>query len=163
MATELQRNTVLTLDQMLIRKNFWTLFGAKFRIFDMNGALVATSKQKAFKLKEDIRVYQDEAMTQELLTIHARGVIDFGSAYDVIDATTGEKVGALARKGWKSVFRDEWHILDMDDQVSGTIMEDSGAMALVRRFLINLIPQTFNITFEGNHVGSIKQHFNPFV
>lgn len=44
----------------LIRRRFWTLFGAKFDIYDAAGRQIGFSKQKAFKLKEDIRVFKDE-------------------------------------------------------------------------------------------------------
>lgn len=163
MSTALTGHSVLELDQLLIRKNVFTIFGAKFRVFSMDGRVVATSKQKAFKLKEDIRVYADESKDHEMLCIKARAIIDFGAAYDVVDSITGEKIGALRRKGMASLFRDEWHILDLNDEIVGTIMEDSGGLAFLRRFLINLIPQTFNITLMGEPVGFIKQHFNPFV
>jgi hypothetical protein len=163
LSTELAEHSVLGLDKFLIRKNFWTLFGAKFRIFNMQEGLVATSVQKAFKLKEDIRVFSDEAMSVELLTMKGRKVIDFSSAYDIVDATTQEKVGAIRRKGMKSILKDEWQILDNQDGVIGAIREDSAGMAFLRRFLTNLIPQTFYIELNGEQLGSIKQMFNPFI
>ena len=41
-------------------------------MYDGRGALIGLSKQKAFKLKEDIRFYTDETMTEERLLIQAR-------------------------------------------------------------------------------------------
>lgn len=35
-------------------------------------------------------------------------------------------------------------------------------MALLRRFLSNLIPQHFHISVGGTPVAEIKQNFNPF-
>ncbi len=163
MTTALAKHSVLELDKLRIRKNFWTIFGAKFRIFDMNEGLVATSKQKAFKLKEDVRVYSDEAMATELLTMSARQVVDFSASYDIVDAVTGEKVGAIRRRGMKSIFKDEWVILDVEDVAIGTIKEDSAGLAFLRRFLTNLIPQRFEISLDGEPIGTIRQFFNPFV
>ena len=72
---------------------------------------------KAFKLKEDIRLYTSEDMQTEVLSIQARKIIDISSAYDVIDSLTGAKVGALKRKGLKSILKDEWIIMDAEDKV----------------------------------------------
>src|SRR6185503_13579603 len=43
--------------QYMIRRKVLTLFGAQFHIYNAEGKVVGFSKQKAFKLKEDIRVY----------------------------------------------------------------------------------------------------------
>src|SRR4030095_15649211 len=97
----------------LVRKKFWKLFGGSFFVYDANGALVLYSKMKAFKLKEDIRVCTDESLETEALSIQARSVLDFSGSYDVYDSATGERVGALRRKGLKSSFyKDEWVILN---------------------------------------------------
>ncbi len=61
----------------LVRKKWLKLFGGSFYVFDPNGALILYSKQKAFKLKEDIRVFTDETMQTEALSIQARHVLDF--------------------------------------------------------------------------------------
>jgi len=90
-------------------------------------------------------------------------VLDISATYDVADTNTGQNVGALRRKGLKSVVQDEWAVLDTGDNEVGTIKEDSTMMALLRRFLSNLIPQTFHIRMGGQDAGVIKQRFNPFV
>jgi hypothetical protein len=73
----------------LVRKKLWQFFGASFYIYDPNGALVLFSKMKAFKLKEDIRVFTDETLQTEALSIQARSVLDFSSSYDVYDSASG--------------------------------------------------------------------------
>jgi uncharacterized protein YxjI len=147
----------------MIRKKIFKLLGEAFHIYDSAGSVLFYSKLKAFKLKEDIRLYTGEDMSAELLTIKARNVLDFGAAYDVVDATTGEQVGTLKRKGFRSMLRDEWIIMDATGQEIGSIQEDSMAMALLRRLLTNLIPQSFSGTVNGLTVFSFNRHFNPFV
>jgi len=147
----------------LVRRKVFKLLGASFHIYDPQGQLAFYSKMKAFKLKEDIRLYADESMQTELLSIQARQIIDFSAAYDVFDSTTQQKVGALRRKGLKSMLRDEWTIMDAHDQEIGLITEDSTVLALIRRFATNLLPQTFHATVRGTPVCEYKQHFNPFV
>lgn len=149
--------------QYLVRSKFFKLFGKAFHIYDPQGNLVLYSKMKAFKLREDIRLYTGEDMQTEVLLIAARKILDFASTYDVTDSKTKEKVGALRRKGIKSIIRDEWVFLDNNDREIGTIREDSTFLALVRRFLINLIPQSYQGEINGSPVCSFKQNFNPFL
>ncbi len=135
----------------------------KFFFYDLQGQKIGFLKQKLFKLKEDIRLYADESMAQELLTIKARNILDFSTAYDVTDSLSQQKVGALKRMGMKSIIKDEWIILDSGDQEIGRIREDSMALALVRRFLTNIIPQSFHFEAGGQMVGTARQGWNPFV
>lgn len=150
--------------QFVIRRKILTLLGAKFHIYRPDGTLVGFCSQKAFKLKEDIRVYTDESMEEELLAIHARSVIDFSAAYDVTDTRKDVKAGTLQRRGLRSMFRDQWMVLDENEQQVGSVQEDSTVMALLRRFLSNLIPQTFHLTENtGRQLAEFRTHFNPFV
>lgn len=146
-----------------IRRKVMALVGAKLHVFDENQNMIMFAQLKAFKLKEDIAVYTDENKSQELIRIKARNYIDFSATYDVVDSQSGETVGALKRKGMKSIFKDEWIILDNNDNERGLIKEDSGFKAFLRRFLSNLIPQTY-FTFIGQQqVATYKRNMNPFV
>lgn len=148
--------------QYLLKRQVFALTG-KLRFYNPNGELVMFCEQKMFKLREDIRVFADEQKTQEILAIKARQIIDFSSAYDVIDSTSGEKVGTLRRKGFKSILRDEWDVLDANEQVIGSLFEDSMGLALLRRFLLgSLLPQNYDITLGSGRVADIKQRFNFF-
>ncbi|MGB7159632.1 MAG: hypothetical protein WBD40_16315 [Tepidisphaeraceae bacterium] len=153
-------------DRYIVRRKVFKILGAAFHVYDEAGNLLMYSKQKAFKLKEDIRLYSDESMKVELLTITARSVIDFSAAYDVIDPLARQKVGALRRKGWSSMLRDEWMLLNAHDQQIGTIKEDSMMAALVRRFIDAaslFMPQKFHVEVNGHPVCTFQQNFNPFV
>jgi uncharacterized protein YxjI len=146
----------------LLKRQAIALTG-RFRIYDPMGNLVLFSEQKMFKLREDIRVYSDESKSQEVLLIQARQIIDFSAAYDVIDAATQMKVGALRRKGWRSMMRDEWEVLDVNDQPIGLLLEDSVGYALLRRLLLgSLLPQNYDVLFGETRVADLKQRFNLF-
>lgn len=149
-------------DRYEIRRKFLKLFGNEFRVFDPTGAQVLFSQQKAFKLREDIRVWSGDDMQSELLHIGARQIVDFSAAYDVIDSTSGTKVGAFKRKGLKSIVRDEWILMDANDQEIGLFQEDSVGMAILRRF-INFIPQKFHMDVGQSHVANMRQNWNPFI
>jgi hypothetical protein len=146
-----------------IRRKVLKLFGGAFHLYDAQGTMVGYSQMKAFKLREDIRLYTGEDTQTELLTIQARQILDFSAAYDVIDARTQTKVGALKRRGWKSFLQDEWIFMNPQDHDIGTIQEDSLLLAVARRFLTNLIPQSYYGQVSGISVCTFKQHFNPFV
>ncbi len=149
-----------------IRKKVFSLFVRKFHVYDANQKLLGYSEQKAFKLKEDIRIYTDEAKTDERVAIKARSIVDFSAAYDVYNSQEQRKVGALKRKGWSSIVRDSWIVLDADEREIGTIQEDSMSMALMRRFLPfgKLIPQKYHLRDQsGTDLAFFRQHFNPFI
>ena len=120
-------------DRFIARRKVFKMFGAGFTIFDLEGAPLAVSEQKAFKLKEDIRVKDGSAQGPEILQIKADRIVDFSAAYKVTDSQTGEVVGSLRRKGWSSLFRDSWEILDAEGIVRGKVTEDSPWKAAVRR------------------------------
>ncbi len=148
-------------NQYVLKRQFMAL-GGKFRVYAPGEKLVLYVEQKLFKIREDIRVYSDESKTQEVLTIKARQIIDFSAAYDVVDSATGQKVGAMRRKGLASILRDEWEVLDVNDNAVGKLFEDSMGLALLRRFLSNLIPQNYDLLIGTTRVADFKQNFNPF-
>ncbi len=147
---------------LLFRKKF-TVAGGKIWVLDQQNKMVVFVKQKAFKLKEDIRAYSDDSMSNEILLIKARKIMEFNAAFDVEDPKSGEIIGTFARKGFKSMIQDEWEIRNNEDQPIGKITEDSIALALVRRFLSSLVPQSFSYNVNGQDVAELKQHFNPFI
>jgi uncharacterized protein YxjI len=155
-------NSVFQFPQYLLKRQVFALTG-KLRFYDPHGNLVLFVEQKMFRLREDIRVYSDESKTQELLHIKARNIVDWAAAYDVTDPATGQKVGVLRRKGWKSMLRDEWEVLDVSDQPVGMLFEDSVRQALLRRLLLgSLLPQNYDMTIGETRVADLRQKFNLF-
>jgi hypothetical protein len=155
-------HTSFQYDRYLLKRQVLALTGI-IRIYNPYGQVVLFSQQKMFKLKEDIRVYTDETRSQELLYIQARQIIDFSAAYDVIDSQVGAKVGVLRRRGFRSIVRDEWEVLDASDQPMGALYEDSLRQALLRRFLLGiLLPQNYDLSISDMRVADLRQKFNLF-
>ncbi len=153
--------------QYTIRRKVFKLFGASFHIYHETGNLVGYCKQKAFKLREDIRLFSDESMTTPLLTLAARSIIDFGVTFDVT-LPTGESLGSLRRKGLKSSFiRDEWLLFDEHGTEAAIIREKNAFMAFMRRLneiIAVFSPQTYEIISNDNrNIATFQQQFNPFV
>ncbi|MBE6379812.1 MAG: hypothetical protein E7047_02655 [Lentisphaerae bacterium] len=147
----------------LIRRKVFKLFGQDFHIYNPQDQLIGFCHQKAFKLKEDIRIYTDSTRQRELLTIKARNIIDFSACYDVFDPANGMLLGSWRRKGWSSLIRDKWEMLDPYGNVVAVLEEDSMELALVRRFLCNLVPQEYVLNTNCGPQANYKQRFNPFV
>lgn len=155
-------HTAFQYNQYLLKRQVFALTG-KLRFYNPQEQLVLFSEQKMFKLREDIRLYADEQKSQEVLAIKARQIIDFSAAYDVVDSGSGQKVGALRRKGLKSILRDEWEVLDVNDQVIGMLFEDNMTRAMLRRLLLGAwLPQDYDLTIDGQRVADLKQRFNLF-
>lgn len=146
----------------LLKRQVIALTG-KLRLYNPNGDLVLYCQQKMFRIKEDIRAYADESMSQELLYIQARHIMDFSAAYDVNDSVHGSRVGVLKRKGFHSMMRDEWEVLNADESQLGILREDSITNALLRRFFFGRwLPQNYDVLINGSRVADIRQQFNLF-
>lgn len=149
-------------NQFTLKRQVLALTGV-FRLYDVQGQVIAYSRQKMFKLREDIRVYSDESQAQELLVIQARQILDFSAAYDVFDPSEGRLVGTLRRRGFRSMLRDEWEVLAPGDMPVGVMTEDSLGYALLRRLLLGtLLPQNYDILAGEQKVMDLRQRFNLF-
>mgnify|MGYP001565807362 FL=1 len=156
-------------DSYMIRQKVLKLLGEEFHIYSDESMenMIGYSKKKALKLKEDIRVFSDEDKSTELIVIKARSIIDFGATYDVTDSQTGEPICSCKRGGLKSMFKDSWVVLNSEGNKVGTLGEDSGVLALVRRFVPGmtlLIPQEFSLKMNGaSGKVTFTQKINPLV
>ena len=148
-----------------VARQWGQLVGTNIRTFDEQNNLICFAKQKAFKLKEEVTFFHDEEQTKPMFKVKARNIIDIAATYDMFDLN-GALIGSLRRRGLASAFvRDEWVILNAQDQEVGTITEDSVALGVIRRyvdFVAYVLPQTYSVNFSGQDVGELKQRRNPF-
>jgi hypothetical protein len=155
-------------EQYTIRRKVFKLFGAGFHIYDPAGKVVGYCEQKAFKLREDFRVYTDDKKTTEFFRINTQKILDFSATYFVW-LPDGTKLGSLRRKGLTSTFiRDEWLMFDAADKEIALLHEESTWMGLLRRTVEAaslLFPQKFILTRNSDNVPLVqyRQHFNPFI
>ena len=155
-------NPIFQFPTYLLKRQAIALTG-KFRVYDPAGRLVMFSEQKMFRLREDIRLYDSEDKSREVLSIKARQIMDFSAAYDVVDTEMNQKVGVLRRKGLRSILRDEWEVLDANDRLIGQLFEDSIPLALLRRLVLgSWLPQNYDMTVGDVRVADLRQNFNFF-
>jgi hypothetical protein len=133
------------------RRKFWKFFGAAIHVFDADSEeVVGYIEMKAWKLREDIRLFKDMTKAQEVLRIHARNIIDLAATYDVYDSGTDKVIFSFRRKGMSSTFvRDKWVILDASDNVIALLTETSGGLAIARRYIgvIPILGPIFDLVF----------------
>ncbi len=86
-------------DSYIIRQKVLKLLGEEFHIYSDKSMknMIGYSKQKALKLKEDIRVYSDEQKTVELLRIKQSGMLDFKGNFEIRTRSSIPKVERLAK------------------------------------------------------------------
>jgi len=155
---------LLELNQYLIREKFWKIFGNKFRIMDEQDNLYGFCEQKRFKIKEDIRVYDDENKNNEWLVIKQKNFIDAWGGFDIYDPNAGVLLGTVRKKFWNSILRTRWELLDSEGQNIGVLEEDSLGYAIARRTFLGILPKKYTLHTIGNNVPiTMRQKFNPII
>lgn len=159
MAPEGVPGSLATQSHYVIKRRFWSFFERVFRVLTADGQLLMYVKHPLLTLREEFVVYADEAQTRPLLKVKARQMIAINFSYDVSDATTGQLLGAVQKKGLRSILRDKFTILDPMGMEIG-FAEEQGA-ALLRRFF-PFLTSKHAIFVGGQQVALIRQKFRLF-
>jgi hypothetical protein len=108
------------------------------RVVDATGQLVGYVKQRAFRLKEDVTIFADEAQAQPVYHIKADRMIDVGATYSISTAD-GRALGALRQCGMRTLWKATYDILDDAGSAVGLIREQDAWVKVVDG-LIGAIP-----------------------
>ena len=101
-----------------------------FVAHDATGSTVAYVRQKMFKLKEDIEIFSDESRTRLVFRIQADQWLDWSTAYNFTNAL-GRGIGKVARKGWASLWKAHYDIIDQNDQLQYHIREENAWVKVI--------------------------------
>lgn len=115
-----------------------TTLASDFTITDRNNNSLAYVRQKLFKLKEDVVVYNDSSKSQENFRIRANQWIDFNASYAITDHQ-GNSLGKIARKGMRSIWKATYNIFDQNENQRYKVQEEN-AWIKVLDGLISDIP-----------------------
>ncbi len=115
-----------------------TTLSNDFTAKDAKGQVIAYVRQKMFKFKEDIEVFSNESRTQVNYRIKADKWIDFSTAYSFTDSN-GKALGKVARKGWASLWKANYDIIDQHEKPQYKIREEN-AWVKVADGLLGQIP-----------------------
>lgn len=106
---------------------------------EATGNLIFYVKQKAFKLKEAVTVFADEAQTRPWFMINADRVIDFRANYTFTDMS-GRPFGSMRRLGKKSIWKATYEIFDGYQPHPVAIFREENPWAKVFDTLFGEIP-----------------------
>ena len=112
-----------------------TTLSSDFNITDKNGNYVAYVRQKMFKLKEDVVIFNDESRSRELFRIKANQWIDFNASYSITDLENGKNFGRLARQGMRSLWKSHYEVLDENNALKYHISEDNAWVKVLDGFV----------------------------
>ena len=98
--------------------------GTRIRIKDAAGRQVAYVRKKKFKLKESVGVYSDEDQRRLLFRMKADRMLDFSARY-AISGPDGHPVGAVGRRGMKSLWSSAYVLEDAYGTEAGSIREEN--------------------------------------
>jgi len=98
--------------------------GTRVRVKDATGRQVAYARKKKFKLKEDVGVYEDEDQSRLRFRMKADRMLDFSARY-AISGPDGHPIGAVGRRGMKSLWSSAYVLDDAYDAEAGSIREEN--------------------------------------
>ena len=98
--------------------------GTRVKIKDAAGRQVAYVRKKKFKLRENVGVYVDVDQSRLLFRMKADRMIDFSARY-AISGPDGHPLGAVGRRGMKSLWSSAYLLEDAYGTEAGSIREDN--------------------------------------
>lgn len=139
---------------------------------DGGGSLVGYVRQKFFKIKEAVEVFSDESQSRVIGKIDADRVIDFNARYH-FTAADGRPLGAMARRGMRSLWKAHYLIENAQGAPSMEIHEESawvrfldsavGEIPIIGLFTGYLLNPVYLVTRpDGSLVARITKHRSFF-
>lgn len=161
-----------TFDYPLNMKFHIATLSNDFSITDASGKYIAYVRQKMLRIREKVEVFEDDSKANKLYNIQTNQWLDFSLSYNFTNQA-GEYLGKVARKGWASLWRARYHIINKDNQESYVIREGNGWVKVIDSLLgdIPIIgmftgyffnPQYHIKDMQGNLVGIIKKEKSFF-
>jgi hypothetical protein len=112
-------------------------WASQFSVHDSGENLIAYVRQKIFALKEAVTVFADEQRTRPLFTIQADRIIDWSARYHFTSAQ-GQKLGAVKRRGMRSLWKATYDIMDGDNPLM--IIQEENPWVKMADGLLSEIP-----------------------
>lgn len=130
----------------------------QIRVTDASGRLILYVRQKAFRLRESVTVFSDEAQRNIAYTMEADRIIDVSATYTIRDAA-GSVLGAVRREGLRSLWRSSFVVLNNSGTPVGAIREDNpwtkvldgvvGEIPLIGWLIAMAINPTYTLEMDG--------------
>jgi len=125
-------------------------------VTDASGKTVLYTKQKMFKFREHVEIFTDNTQATRLAEIKADKVIDWSARYSSTDAS-GQPIGSVGRKGWRSIWRSHYEVFNPGDAAPDfSIQEENPGAKLIDGFLseIPIIGMASGYLFHPRYLAS---------
>jgi hypothetical protein len=133
--------------------------GTRLRITDAAGRQVAFARKKKFRLKEDVRVFEDEGQDRLLFRMKADRALDFSASY-VVSGPDGHPVGAVGREGMRSLWSSSYVLANPGGGRIGSIREENPWVKVLDG-LMEAVPfgdALGGLFFNPSYVADVRGH-----
>lgn len=151
--------SVTNQSRYFVKRNFWSFLDRVFRVMTADGQMILYIKHPVLRLREEFTIWSDDTCTRPVFILKSRQIIAINFCYDITDATTGQVIATIQKRGLRSLLRDTFHILGPGGEELGT-MEEQGH-SLLRRFF-PILTSKHLITMGGQPVAFVRQLFRLF-
>lgn len=94
----------------------------RITVTDATGKEILYVHQKTFAFKEDVRIYTDSTKSRQIFGIRADRVIDWSAQYNFSDGS-GQPIGAIKRKGMRSLWSATYNQMDVNGNITHMVKE----------------------------------------
>ncbi|WP_395740802.1 hypothetical protein [Prosthecobacter sp.] len=108
-------------------------------VTDAHGSTVCYVKQKLFRFREKVEVFTDDTMRTPLATIEADRIIDWSARY-TFKSPTGQVLGAVGRRGMKSLWRAHYDVFAPGAQSPAFAIQEANPWTKMLDGLVGQIP-----------------------
>jgi hypothetical protein len=147
-------------ERFSIRANGRPLLSRRFHFYDPAGTRFALIKIADYRVISRVDVLDGDGRDAILHLRERAG--RWPVTYDLFDADSSERIGGMQQRPWKSLFLEEWIILDGADREGGRLRQSSLLSAFLHHFLL-FVPITYSIDLEGIRAATCRQNANPLM
>ena len=99
-----------------------TTLSNDFTAIDANGNTIGYIRQKMLRLLEEVQVFNNQSKSELNYTIRANRWLDFTATYTFTN-NKGQEFGFIVRKGWSSIWKAHYEILNPQKQTDFIVRE----------------------------------------
>jgi hypothetical protein len=114
-------------------------FSPQIYVTDAGGNTICYVKQKLFRFKEKVEVFTDDTRQTLLATIEADRIIDWSARY-TFKSPSGQVLGAVGRRGLKSIWRAHYDVFAPGAQTPTFAIQEANPWTKMLDGLVSGIP-----------------------
>ncbi len=151
-------DTIFSWPRYTLKRDGLSIFG-KYHLCNPQdeSLLFVEEKGSFFTVPKPIVAFGDKKKTREILRIISSVIEDYHDGFDVIDASSGQKIGGMGGD-MSDFFKDKWMIVDASNKPVASVFEKSAKQAVLRELLDHQLPQQIDVTVGGNLAAEFRQN-----